>query len=1114
MLSNKINVFLLTAVLMTLMSFPSPAASQGEGPNYDFSLSTQVNISGMMHFQVNYFPDLSPPQYTYYPNLDNPYYNYSYYTLPLTRRQYRFSTPGSYVYTLTSDTTDTTPPFVFPPPDQFFGSECQFFIDSGVTVTIRYNPNLYTAPAFIVKAGGTIILDPNSDVYFTPTQLVLEPGSSFISQPNPTVNHTIAPGFNSVQTSFYRWIDPWQSTTFLCLGCNITMISSDGAMGVPGAFVALFDDIFLCATLVPPQTISYFNNGPKTFLAQTSQNDYFQLDLFTKSNLFNNSGTTGWCYDYHNKMVPAPNRLAFMDYTNLYGTTFVYHDELRNVRVTPVKNIFAMTVTGPANVVINGVYFSGVGITSPNTFQNSILNPNGTATLGKNIADRYGINLLHVQRPVSITNCVFTDQQMIDSSFLINFTGYLGNPPLPSRFLLAAKRSYGIIAGNSFILRTPNTTAIGLLHGTESFYFYGNSFTTNTLAKVTTAPRDYPDFAPGNTGIYSVSPFSKFDYNTFEGGFVGACMLFEPLQNRAQLLGLTTEYLVGNYSGQVINNNDPSWVTWNNFLYYGVTNQYHFRRAMPRIRYPMSAPPLTFRQSGSFFFASFGGNNDIVDSSTNFNYELVFDNCNITKKIRPTILYGDGTKMFNLPTFVGTYRGMTFINTNVTYGFGRFTKAKVTGMVTLINTRITDSADIASVFANVAPQLFVLNSGSTIVDNTASAPLSVNFSMPNPGTPLPAAAVSLLQSIDTINSFNSTVFVDDQPVSTNFNASKGIFFSDSVQVPWTPGYHKLRTRHVPTYVVINGAFDVPQYSLTFEAGYLTNVLVPFSYAFYLGIDVSEPTTVRRTPLPVLGNSYTRCQWISACQLSGGRFGNFSTALTSISNSTTTVSDAASVSMLTTYYGDDAGSTSSMTLTLPQGYYQAFFYFTNPTAVPAANRVQTTSLPRYSVSINGQFLPPLTTWLSPFQQFVVSEPFLFKNEQATPQQFVIKWGYTGSFIPLAGVEIRSSITTPFPIPNDPITTTTTTTTSTTSTSTTSTTAPATTSTTSTTTATTTAEDRLPVSRHRPLGGQTTTGGTTKFISLVSTITTRHSSSSTLAVNIVVIIISMIATMLFV
>ncbi|EFA85869.1 hypothetical protein PPL_01101 [Heterostelium album PN500] len=1046
---------------------------------YNIDLTDIVNITGLPHHRINFFPGVTPPDYFYFPNLEQ----YSHY-------KFIFRLNKSITWNLWEPTTATRPAYTSCAGSLDFCARNLLIIERGGRVKFNNSPYpVKTFMAIIVQDGGVFELDPTLNVEFQTAMIVLYPGSTFISNPQPNVNHIITPSYPFYTGYFqYREFDPFHVASFLCVGCNISIVSSRGAANIPASFASQTDGVQYCISKTYP-TFNWTNpilNNDKVGLVLPSNGD---LNSLSVANISYNVKYAPQCQEYYFPSpvasIPAFSGPVDYDPTNVQGVNFIYSLETSsNVNIYGYNAQQAQLVfVGNATVLLNGAVFDKLGTTNNSVLDDTTWDGT-TLKIGNNIPDLYPITLLHVTNYVTIINNVFKDSPVSTSAYY-GFTG--------SRFLIGAKRSFGTINNNAFLLRRPESTGIGFLYGTEEFDVSFNTFTTPYKGVLNQSSFGvYPDVRPGNTGIYTVSPYVSLTNNSFQGAFQGAPIIIDPLPNRAQLTGISIEPLIGKNAGQFQNNSQPVYMTWNKFLWSGMEENRFYRTALPAINnYQNNPPPLTLRLSKSVFYKcqSF---NFKTKANTFFNYELVFDQSLIT---------GFFTRLMGLSlvdsnnVFVGSYRGLTFVNSNMTMSFNQLTNSYFRDLIHVENSLFTSNISTTAQIQNYSPQVVYKNSPLSYGDASGYNTVSVFKVLPDPSIPITQASFAYTVIYDQYNTYLVNISVDGVPVITNQTFSNCISITVPITIPnFTPGLHKIEMSSSPTIKNYNGYFY--RYSLSHKAGVVTNYNVQFNYNFYLGIDLNGNFTTRKTPLPIFGQQWTRCQWVSdICQISGGSYSKFDTKPSTITNGSIVVSDSDTIDMLTTYYGNSTGQGSSITINLQPGYYQLFLYYANPTNVQP-QYTQSTSLPRFSVTINDQFVTPLTRTFANYQQYQRTSEYLIDNSGSSMKSYKIQWGYNGMYTPLSGVEIYSSLTTPYPIPNDPIPSTTTTATA-------------------TATATNTASGQSTGAGVSTSTTSTTTGNNNEFIFTVSSITTHHSTASSIfSTNIISIILSAFALLILI
>ncbi|EAL72712.1 hypothetical protein DDB_G0270724 [Dictyostelium discoideum AX4] len=183
--------------------------------------------------------------------------------------------------------------------------------------------------------------------------------------------------------------------------------------------------------------------------------------------------------------------------------------------------------------------------------------------------------------------------------------------------------------------------------------------------------------------------------------------------------------------------------------------------------------------------------------------------------------------------------------------------------------------------------------------------------------------------------------------------------------------------------------------------------------FYLGIDLAPSDSNAPRKLSVNGKDCTRCDWIQSlnkCTTSG----MFSLSSVDIPFGTGSGGQD-EISMIKTYLGNDVTngipSTLNISLAGPHSYKFYLYSFNSDWTGSIISPI-----PLFSIKINGKYQEPITR-APTYLQSKRYGPFYWNNINSNEQVLSIGWANDNIkySIPLSGIEIYSSIQTPFSIP---------------------------------------------------------------------------------------------------
>ncbi|EGG16633.1 hypothetical protein DFA_07611 [Cavenderia fasciculata] len=951
--------------------------------DFDVSTATPIGINQVYQHKVNFFPEIiESPVYTYFPA---PQFNPIYSKHTLIKDNSRWA-------------PDLNPSDWSPPINLTNTLSLSLIIPAGMTlISSSFSLSNKLRHTFVVH--GVFKTNPAENVTLSLYEMVIYPTGTLQVRPSsPSIKHEITlqashyqPGSQNPVSSIALF-DPFGCLSFLCLGCTID-IQGDTS---PPSWIGVKGDTNTSTVAVPllNDASGYKNGTPLVRINRPIENGVNDIALSSASNVTAN-------YDNTTKTITIPSSRS-TGYVNLYPSA-------KNVIFSSTSNA-PIVITGPANVNFKSALFRGIGWTSNNPFDNT---KQSNTTLnynhyGWNQEDRYGITLLHVLNPVVIDNCIFDD------------TGS------STRFMIGAKRSFGKITNNAFLLTTHTSSGIGLLYGTESFDIQNNGFislwnqTTFTSDLWTPPVRNtsYPDIGCINCAIYSTSPYfvDGLKQCAFEGGFLGGAVLLEPLQNRSALTGVNVDLLVGNLAGQTQDNRDNYQLNaqWQPLLANGLVDNLFTYYSDVRVNYS-SQPALVLQQRSSTFVRV---QSTAPSQESLYNVHLSFDNCNFISFMQEAPYSASCTS----PIFKGSYVGVSIKNSTVNKVTGLFDKVQsgdigylgMTNVImqgnifptefvsTIIPLSFYDDVTIASVFlVQRLPITTVYTPRPIVISTGGNITLHQTF--------LPIPTTSSFQ-------FNRSIFLDDQ-LFFQLNGSTELISSAEDELMFSstsPGFHKVLATNNPTNS--DGIYITPK---SYTSVY-TTALIKSAHPsnFYLGIALVESDTP--VSLEGFNGRWTKCQHLpDVCTLTGGAFGSLVTTPTSMTNSSdgTTTNDSDLIEILSSYYSttQEFDSVSRLEIMLKPGEYTFYLYFVNSHDVLSSNA--SSSQPFFQVKMNGQLQLglPMIYQTPPSQQFLVTNQYYFNNYNSSTFPLVVEWGYTQSHnISLAGIEIFSNWTQPFEI----------------------------------------------------------------------------------------------------
>ncbi|KAN0006709.1 hypothetical protein ACTFIU_004900 [Dictyostelium citrinum] len=970
-------IFIISLIFILILSTKESNAQ--DLYSFDFS-STRVNIGGQPHFKVNYYPGSTNTNYKgdFYPDLET----------NTNVKKYSFTANS----TLTSTTNYRTAGFLTPAISTVDNPISTMITDlntilivpAGITITINA-PN--SIPTLLVK--GRVVLNPSFNSKFTCQKVIIFPGGLVESIPASTSNHSIV--VNGFDPTDYPTWDPLHSSSFISLGGSVTLRGYDTSSmwtGVNNSFT------------------SYGGTFLKSFSYPTSNQPVYKLVsplLQTAAGL-------------------NPNYTLSNYYTGLAGANGIYHSKDGSnyggagyIIMRPfVKNLFvsgvfssSMVFTLGSSVDIQNTVFSDMGHTTASPLDDYTLDSTYTIThVGTNPPDRYPITILHNKLAVNIQNNMFIP--------LNDYTYQQSSTP---RAYIGAKRSFGTISGNAFVL-SYGISGISLLYGTEQFTLTFNAFISVYTDKTTPSPRSYPDIDYINGGIITTSPYTIYEGNAFEGKFKGGAFQVIPIQSRSSIAGLTSDILLGSYAGLTQDNtlDYKSNNLWNSVVF---KNHFLAGEAEFRVSYT-SQPPLKINFLGGWFIGQRASTT--LGSTYTPNIELFYD----SPYIANTLSINDKAYVFETDTHTGTYNAVTIKNALSISTYKFFAESFKCRYISIVDSKFSHFSNTADFMKRYTNQLYLSNVNGT--KTNMDLPISYFFPLYSFGASFLSANqvnFSFIPNFDYIDSDGQSIsyIVNDVYQTTVPN----LFLSQyDINKTFTSNVVNLPTSNGKYTVMISAksysALPSPSYS---EAGsYYANTYVADSICntFHLGLDLTPDVEVTRRGLSIFGNLWTKCGWVSSlgkCTTTGV-FSKVTTTPSSVTDGITPVTAADPKSMLTTYLSNDATNSipSTINITLPgNAQYKFYLYTYNPSFTGSTIF---TSLPLYTIKIDGNYQEPFTRTTPQYQYYQKLGPFFWNNAQSTDKVLNIQWASenTKYAIPISGIEIYSSLTTAYPIPIDP------------------------------------------------------------------------------------------------
>ncbi|EGC37229.1 hypothetical protein DICPUDRAFT_97330 [Dictyostelium purpureum] len=949
----------------------------GQLSSFSLDLNTRVNINGHPHFKLDYFPGTTNTNYkgNFIPDVET------------NTAVKKFTFTQSCTVTIT--TNFITNGFLSPAPTSaefvpagatFIDANSALIIPHGITVTFS-GTSAGLFPAVIVK--GKIVLNPSVATSYSAMKTIIMPGGTFESIPTPTAsetasyNHTLRFGAQVDSTTFPSW-DPMQTNALICLGCTFR---TQGAVSTPVWFGNNATTYPLSYGGKFLRDSTFTDATPVAKMVGSVSGNVLSYTLNRSFNTLVNIGST---------ILDAAGDFTGAGYlfTRTYSRNVVFLGTYRS----------SLMFTGNSTVDIQNSMFTDVGHTTTSPFSETVLDSSYQVTsTGTNPSDRYPITLLHNTVAVNIQNNVFIPSGVFGQGY---------NP----RTMIGAKRSFGTIKNNSFLL-FGGTSGISLLHGTEQFDISHNCFISTysdtTNINTATSFREYPDINYLNGGIITTSPYSTYNNNAFEGIFKGGAIQAIPIQNRATTFGFTSEYIAG--SSTLLQNNVDykSNNVWNNLVF---TNNFFAGETEVRFYYPTTLqPPLSVRFLGGWFI---NHRASTTLSANVANVELIFDSSIIQGTLSKNDAYTGLSFTYLISNSLrGTYNSVSLKNVYSPSSYQFFSSTFQSKYLSIIN----------SIFAhsNTASDTFLSGfSSQTYFENLNSTKLYVSGSVSSFSPFYGFSISSTTNEVGAIPNFDSS-WGSGQTVKLSTNN-----VAQLTSNIYTPPYIKYITpvTQTPTPpssgqfpVVASSAASTTAYGGSYFA--TTLKLNAGSLNFYLGINLTPDVSDTSRALSIFGKSWTKCGWINSICSTTGTLSKVATTPTSIQGTAADVITAVDeLSMLSSYLINTVSTSvnSVVNVVLPASSMFRFYIYTYN---PSYTSDTVNALPRYGIKVNGKYQEPFTQSMSPYQKYQKIGPFYWNNDLTTTQALSIEWAYDNlKFeIPICGIEIYSSISTPYTIP---------------------------------------------------------------------------------------------------
>ncbi|KAM9983587.1 hypothetical protein ACTFIY_000325 [Dictyostelium cf. discoideum] len=183
-----------------------------------------------------------------------------------------------------------------------------------------------------------------------------------------------------------------------------------------------------------------------------------------------------------------------------------------------------------------------------------------------------------------------------------------------------------------------------------------------------------------------------------------------------------------------------------------------------------------------------------------------------------------------------------------------------------------------------------------------------------------------------------------------------------------------------------------------------------------GIDLSAPPIDDQSTsraLSIFGKQWTKCNWIQSlnkCTTTG-----LFTPNSSMTFIPSEITENDEISMITSYLGNDITNNILSTLNISlAGPHQYKFYLYSYNSDWTDSIIN--PIPSFTIKIN-KYQEPITRSAPSYLAYKKYGPFYWNNINSTEQVLSIAWATDNIkySIPLSGIEIYSSIQTPFSIP---------------------------------------------------------------------------------------------------
>ncbi|KAN0043254.1 hypothetical protein ACTA71_010896 [Dictyostelium dimigraforme] len=931
--------------------------------------SPRVNINGQPHFKVNYFPENPNYKGDFYPDLES------------NTKTVKYTFKSS--CTLYS-TTDYISSDLFTPPvnttENPTGTSLLLLknvlvVPEGVTVTFSGRVTwLYT---FIIK--GRVVLDPNDNTYYSVSKTILYPTGVFESKPNSNFNHSIfLVGFERYDPP--TW-DPLQTSPFISLGGTVDIVGFNSEPMWTGRNTS--------------KTSSYGGSFLRPPFSYTSSG----LPLFRMNGNYENNNDVGYTMNqyYTGALASAQGSNEIINDPFNGAGYIIMRPWTKNIFIKGLYNS-SMTFTLGSKVNIQNTMFFDIGHTNKEVLDDNVLDSNyNVIKYGKNIPDRYPITLLHNKVAVTINNNIFMDY---------DYNGPVRDSATP-RAYIGAKRSFGTISGNGFALRN-DISGITLLYGTEQFNISYNGFISlYTNTGTISSYRAYPDIDYINSGIITTSPYSTYEGNAFEGKFKGGAIQVIPVQSRSSILGMSSDKLIGVYSG-LTQDNTADYKTnnvWNNVVF---LNHFFAGETEVRVRYPIGTqPPLRINLKNGWYI---GQKPSLTLFTNQANIEFFYDSPYIANSL------SSNEKLYiSTPnTHTGKYNAVTIVNALAKGNYAFFSESFTCGYLSIKDSQFSHFSSSASFLKKFTSQLYLSNVNGTksdIVDGVNGLVPLYNFNPIDTSLTTNQLSISFKPNTDYLQGLSQNVdyIVNDAIQSTDY-PSNGNTISKVVNLPRSNGPYSVLVSSNLLYAPNYPSYVGPYYAQTYTAD-------SGAQSFYLGIDLTPDFSTSAKSLSILNNLWTKCGWISDCKVTG-KYSKVTPTPSTVTESTTgTIRSATDeVSMLTSFLSNDVtlGIKSSVNLTLPANAEYKFFIYSYNAFYTGANIID--SLPLFTIKINGKYQNPYTRPSSLYQKYQKFGPFYW-NSGSTDITLIIEWGSDNLkySIPMSGIEVFSNLASPYSIP---------------------------------------------------------------------------------------------------